>query len=164
MQAFPPTIVIRHRKENLKKCSLRGLEKREDFLFYRYPLQQPLACSNYVLLTLEAAEELTVSDNKCGLLLLDGTWRYAHAMQKALHLDTSIIKRRLPNQLVTAYPRRQHDCRDPKSGLASIEALVCAYVILGRSIKGLLDHYYWKDSFLEKNNSFLLECNFSSFA
>lgn len=37
MQSFPPTIVLRHRKENLKKCSLRGLESRQDFLFFTYP-------------------------------------------------------------------------------------------------------------------------------
>jgi pre-rRNA-processing protein TSR3 len=31
-----PTIILRHRRENLKKCSLRGLECRPDCLFFTY--------------------------------------------------------------------------------------------------------------------------------
>ena len=158
MQQHPPTIVIRHRKENLKKCSLRGLENRSDFLFLRYPLQMSVPLSNHILLTLEAEKELSPLDVGRGLLILDGTWRYAKAMEKALPFVASIEKKRLPSTPVTAYPRRQNDCSNPMAGLASIEAIVCAYALLGRKIDGLLDHYYWKDSFLEKNNIFLLEC------
>lgn len=150
MSSFPATTILRHRKENLKKCSLSGLEGREDFLFFRYPLQKPLLLSNYILLTLNAEEELAPSDAGCGILLLDATWRYAQAMEKNLPL-TGIVKKRLPNCYVTAYPRRQSDCAEPGAGLASIEAIVCAYALLGRPLEGLLDNYYWKESFLEKN-------------
>jgi len=159
--SFPPTIVIRHRKENLKKCSLSGLEGRSDFLFFRYPLQKSLFCNNYVLLTLDAEEELSAAEAHYGLLILDATWRYATGMEKALPRDASLKKRRLPQRLMTAYPRRQSDCSDPNSGLASIEAIVCAYAILGRNLDGLLDYYYWKDSFLEKNYSFLMNLSLS---
>jgi pre-rRNA-processing protein TSR3 len=155
---FPPTIVVRHRKENLNKCSLRGLENRSDFLFFRYPLQAPPPYEHYILLTLEAPEELCRSDHNNGLLVLDATWRYAKMMEKHLPESGSLKMRRLPHNLTTAYPRRQNDCSDPSCGLASIEAIVCAYALMGRSIEGLLNHYHWKDSFLEKNNSFLLNC------
>jgi pre-rRNA-processing protein TSR3 len=156
MSLFPSTIVIRHRKENLKKCSLSGLEGRKDFIFFRYPLEKPVSLSNYILLTLNAEEELAANDAGCGLLLLDATWRYAQAMEKALPMD-GVVKKRLPHPLITAYPRKQNDCVDPNAGLASIEAIVGAYAVLGRPLQGLLDHYYWKDTFLKKNESFLLD-------
>lgn len=155
---FPPTIIIRHRKENLKKCSLKGLEKRSDCIFLRYPLQQVPACNNYILLSLEAPKELSIEDADCGLLLLDATWRYAQTMEKQLVFSPAIRKRCLPKNLLTAYPRCQQGCSDPLRGLASIEALVCAYALLGRSLEGLLDHYYWRESFLEKNDQFMHNC------
>ncbi|MFZ0565817.1 MAG: hypothetical protein WAM28_06500 [Chlamydiales bacterium] len=150
MKDFPPTIVIRHRKENLKKCTLRGLEQRSDFNFFTYPTNRPFPIEDYILLTLDAPE-LTISDQTKGLLVLDGTWRYVQAMEQNLCLPSSLIGRSLPASLKTAYPRRQTDCSDPKRGLASIEAIVAAYSLLGRKIDGLLDNYYWKETFLEKN-------------
>jgi pre-rRNA-processing protein TSR3 len=151
------TIVIRHRKENLRKCSLRGLEKRSDFLFFRYPLEEIPPYAGAILLTLEASEELSINDRGSPLLILDATWRYAQIMEKNLPLAGSLKKRRLPSHFITAYPRRQSDCSNPACGLASIEAIVCAHLLLGLPIAGLLDHYYWRDSFLEKNRCFLLE-------
>ncbi len=156
---FPPTIVIRHRKENLKKCSLRGLETRPDFRFFRYPLQELPPYSDYVLLSIEGTEELTPQDSSSGLLIVDATWKYAQQMQKNLPDLGNLKLRKLPKKFLTAYPRRQNDCIDPESGLASIEAIFCAYAIMGRSCEGLLDHYYWQSSFLEKNQSNLLKFN-----
>lgn len=79
MQSFPPTIVIRHRKENLKKCSLRGLEQHKDFRFFSYP-KDPLPDLNGYFLLAVGAPPLTAEDKAHGLLLLDGTWRYAEKM------------------------------------------------------------------------------------
>jgi pre-rRNA-processing protein TSR3 len=101
-----------------------------------------------VVLTLDGAP-LEHSDKDHGLLLLDGTWRYAGQMSKIL--PSSLCRRSLPTHFQTAYPRRQDDCPDPTRGLASIEALYIAYQILGRDTTGLLDHYYWKEAFLQKN-------------
>ena len=156
MKSFPPTIIVRHRRENLKKCSLRGLEGRSDFLFFRYPLKQVLPCENYVLLSLDAEKELSHHDHQAGLLILDSTWRYAETMMRNIAFPNSVRKKRLPPNIQTAYPRRQEDCSDPSKGLASIEAIVSALIIMGRSIDGLLDHYHWKDSFVEKNRPLLL--------
>ncbi len=142
---FPPTIILRHRRENLKKCSLTGLETREDMRFFTYPKESLPDVAGYILLTMNAPL-LTTADAQRGLLLIDGTWKYAAQMSKAV--PKNVIERSLPAQFRTAYPRRQGDCPDPERGLASVEALYIAYGILGRSTEGLLDHYYWKDTFL----------------
>lgn len=149
MLPFPPTIILRHRRENLKKCSLKGLEKRADFIFYSYPWKNDLPdVSNYCVLSLQGPP-LTSADASCGLFLIDGTWRYAAKMAESL--PKTCEKRSIPSHFLTAYPRRQEDCEDPMRGLASIEALFIAFQILGRDIAGLLDQYYWKEDFLEKN-------------
>lgn len=150
MSSYLPTVILRHKKENLRKCSLKGLETREDLVFYTYPKDTLPTLSSYVLLTLEAPL-LTASDNQYGLFLIDGTWRHSEVMFKSLPKPSLFIPRSLPKELRTAYPRRQEDCSDPERGLASVEALFAAYQLLGRDPSGLLDFYYWKNAFLEKN-------------
>ncbi len=145
MLYFPPTIILRHRRENLKKCSLTGLETREDMRFFTYPKESLPDVSGYILLTMDAPP-LTIADTERGLLLIDGTWKYAAQMSRVV--PEGVIARSLPDEFRTAYPRRQGDCPDPERGLASVEALYIAYNILGRSTEGLLDHYYWKTGFL----------------
>jgi len=148
MQCFPRTLILRHRKENLKKCSLRGLESRGDIKFLVYPGGTLPDLSAYVLLTLNAPV-LTEADADKGLFLLDGTWRYAEVMHRWVSGQVPVIERSLPVDLCTAYPRRQDDDR----GLASIEALYAAYRLTNRDPAGLLDDYYWKEPFLAKNPS-----------
>lgn len=148
MSEFPPTIVIRHRKENLKKCSLRGLEERSDFLFFRYPLKKVPIIKSYILLTLDADIEISPQDSHHGLLIIDGTWKYAEQMTCNLSFPNTLIKRRLPSILRTTYPRKQTGCSEPDLGLASIEAIAAAYKLMGRDFTDLLDHYHWKEEFL----------------
>ena len=143
---YPPTIILRHRRENLKKCSLLGLENRSDFLFFTYP-QDPLPDLSAYLLLKVGAPPLTVCDAARGLFLIDGTWRLAEKMEKSL--TQQVEARSLPGHYRTAYPRRQTDCPDPEAGLSSLEALYLAYAILGRPVEGLLEHYHWKEPFLK---------------
>jgi pre-rRNA-processing protein TSR3 len=150
MFLFPRTIILRHRKENLKKCTLRGLEERPDFLFFTYPQDCLPDLSNYFLLSIDASP-LSETDKNLGLFLIDGTWSYTERMQRQLPRPHLFQKRSLPTYLRTAYPRRQEDCPHPSRGLASIEAIYAAHVLLGRSAEGLLNHYYWKEEFLKKN-------------
>lgn len=145
MFTFPPTLILRHRRENLKKCSLRGLEGREDLHFFTYPKDPLPDLSSYVLLTLDAPL-LSEEDKGKGVLLIDGTWRYAETMKRQLPRPHRFEMRSLPPTCTTAYPRRQEDGR----GLASVEALYVAYCILQRDAAGLLDHYHWKEDFLAK--------------
>jgi len=141
-------IILRHRKENLRKCSLHGLEEREDLLFLTYPLDPIPNLKSAILLSLNAPF-LTRDDRHLPLFLIDGTWKYAAVMERQLPQKTSWIRRSLPTHFRTAYPRKQTGCADPSRGLASVEALYIAYYILGYDTTGLLDHYFWKEEFLK---------------
>jgi pre-rRNA-processing protein TSR3 len=147
-----PTIILRHRRENLKKCSLAGLEKREDLSFFSYP-QDPLPDLSQHLLLKVGAPPLTLADHSRPLFLIDATWRLAQIMEK--QLPCKMESRSLPSHYRTAYPRRQSHCPDPYSGLASIEALYIAHLLLGRNVEGLLDLYHWKESFFQINKKYL---------
>jgi pre-rRNA-processing protein TSR3 len=146
MAPFPPTIILRHRRENLKKCSLHGLESHTDMHFLTYPKDPLPDLKNYLVLSL-VGPVLSPEECSFGLFLIDGTWRHAEKMAKSLPPDVQL--RTLPQSFKTAYPRRQEVSR----GLASIEALYIAYCILGRETEGLLDNYHWKESFISTNFS-----------
>ena len=141
----PPSLILRHRKENLKKCSLRGLETRSDIRFFTYPTDTLPSLEGYFLLSLDAPT-LSSNDVHLGIFLIDSIWNYAPIMAKTL---PTLPKRSLPAHIRTAYPRKQTGCSDPLRGLASIEALYAAYTILNRDTTGLLDHYHWKEEFLK---------------
>lgn len=148
----PATIILRHTRENLKKCSLAGLENRKGYQFFTYPKDALPELSSYILLKV-GAPPLTREDRSRGLFLIDGTWRLASVMeaQIPLAIKETMISRSLPDHFRTAYPRRQTACPDPEKGLSSLEALYIASFILGRPLDGLLDRYYWKDLFFELN-------------
>ncbi|MCH9634158.1 MAG: hypothetical protein S4CHLAM7_09010 [Chlamydiae bacterium] len=146
------TLIIRHKKENKKKCTLEPLKYKDEFQFYTYPGKFELPdLKPYVLLSIEAEKPLSMSDADKGIILLDGTWKYAQNMSKALFTNQPIVLRTLPKNFKTAYPRKQTHCLDPERGLASIEALYIAYRELGWCTKGLLDHYYFGENFLALN-------------
>ena len=144
-------IILRHRRENLKKCSLTGLEGREGLAFFTYP-EDTLPDLTGALLLKVGAPPLSIEDKDRPLLLIDGTWRLAAVMEKQLPMK--LEERSLPPGWKTAYPRRQTDCPDPEAGLSSLEALYIACLILKRPTEGLLDHYHWKDLFLQINQEF----------
>ena len=147
--AFPPTIILRHRRENLKKCSLRGLEQREDMRFLTYPRDPLPPLDGYVMLSMEGPQ-ISNADAALGLFILDATWRYAEVMERFVQKSGApVLLRSLPAHLKTAYPRRQEDCAHPDRGLASVEALYAAYFLMGRDVAGLLDAYHWKEQFLD---------------
>lgn len=145
---YPPTVILRHRRENLKKCSLRGLENRSDLLFFSYPEDRLPDFSTYILLKV-GAKELSPLDDHRGLFLIDATWRLAQVMEK--QLPWKLEERSLPSHYRTAYPRRQTDCPDPTTGLSSVEALFIAHKLLGRPTEGLLTNYYWSSNFAKLN-------------
>lgn len=157
MQSFPITQIIRHKRENKKKCSLQCLVGRPDFLFSIYPPRKIIPLdSEYLLLSIDG-EPLTPADSERGLLLLDGTWRYATRMKTYVDSKCKLETRSIPKGWKTAYPRRQEDCDHPENGLASIEALFIAYYILGRDTAGLFDNYHWKERFFELNKDRLVQ-------
>jgi len=58
------------------------------------------------------------------------------------------IRRSLPD-VATAYPRVSKVAQDPLAGLASVEALYLARVLLGVRDDTLLEQYHWREQFLE---------------
>lgn len=142
----PQTVIVRHHKERTVKCTVWPLRHRPDVLLLPYPIRTRPALEGYVRLAADGPP-LTSADADAGLLLLDGSWRYADAMTREF-LD--IVPRSLSGW-TTAYPRRSNWYEDPDNGLASVEALFVAYHILGRPTQGLFDAYRWGDEFLRVN-------------
>ncbi|PCI78586.1 hypothetical protein COB21_00420 [Candidatus Aerophobetes bacterium] len=158
----PSIIIYRHRRENKKKCTLEPLKSNTECSFFTYP-QEPLQATPHTLVLSMQGPPLTKNDRDRPLLIIDGTWRYAEKMQEQTPLIHTLEKRSLPACIKTAYPRKQEDCPDPDSGLASIEALFIARLILELPAKHLLDNYHFKRSFLEKNAQFLKTKKFEIF-
>jgi pre-rRNA-processing protein TSR3 len=146
---YPATLVIYHPRERRAKCTAVPLTGRQDVTFRRYRLEPLPDLTEYFRLGFSdsPAARLTPADASRGLLILDGTWRLVQRMERDL---TQVPVRSLPH-LETAYPRVSKLSADPPGGLATVEAIFVAYLILGRSLEGLLDHYRWSDEFLQKN-------------
>jgi pre-rRNA-processing protein TSR3 len=142
----PITIIVRHPKENPKKCSVLPLKGRADIHFLTYPAQFLPSLEGYIRLAAEGPP-LSRADSDSGILLLDGSWRWADAMTAAF----AQVPPRSLSGYQTAYPRVSKLGTDPANGLASIEALYLAYHILGRPSEGLLEHYHWAKDFLVRN-------------
>jgi pre-rRNA-processing protein TSR3 len=144
--SFPLTVIVRHTRENPRKCSILPLRGRPDVLLCSYPVRQRPPLEGYVRLAAEGPE-LSAADRELGVLLLDGSWRWAEVMNR----DFLDVPPRALHGYRTAYPRVSKQGTDPDNGLASIEALYVAYHILGRPTAGLLDHYRWGAEFLRLN-------------
>lgn len=142
----PPTIVVVHPKERRSKCSVAPLRGREDFIFWTYPRRGPQPLDNYVRLGI-GGELISPADAERGLLVLDGTWRWAEAMEA----DYAQVPVRSLPRIETAYPRVSKMFDDPDGGLATVEAIYAAYRLIGRDATGLLDHYHWAKEFLSRN-------------
>jgi pre-rRNA-processing protein TSR3 len=148
--AWKPTIVVVHSKERRSKCTVAGLRGDPRFQFVRHP-RRPVELDNYVRLGL-TGPVLSPADAQLGLLVLDGTWRWASRMERAY---AALPCRTLP-PLVTAYPRHSKVSDDPTQGLATVEAIYAAWVLQGRPTDRLLDGYPWSQPFLDANPWLLL--------
>ena len=147
---FPPTVIVVHPKERRSKCSVQPLRGRDGFVFWKYPRRGVESLEGYVRLGL-GGPQLTPADGERGLLILDGTWRYAASMER----DYAEVPVRSLGAWHTAYPRTSKLFEDPAAGLATIEALAAAYVQMGRGIEGLLDSYQWREEFLLRNRELM---------
>ena len=144
---YPPTVMVVHPKERRSKCTVEPLRGRSDFEFVRFPDPVPRSLDGYVRLGI-GGPVITDEDASSGLLVLDGTWKLAAKMEPDYaHLPV----RSLP-PLKTAYPRISKVFEDPAAGLATVEAVYAALLLMGRSVDGILDDYYWRDEFLQVND------------
>jgi len=141
-----PVTIIRHPKERRSKCSLTPLERRPDLTFLKWRPGWSFDASGYTLLRLDAPV-LSAADAGRPLLLLDSTWRLLPQLEAGLHGQAKA--RSLP-AVETAYPRVSKIAEDPLGGLASVEALYLAKLLLGERDDSLLADYHWGESFFRK--------------
>jgi pre-rRNA-processing protein TSR3 len=137
--------IIRHPKERRSKCSLTALEGRRDLEFHRARPGWEFDAGGFIVLGLNAPL-LSEADADRPLLLLDSTWRLLPDLEACLLGEPE--RRTLPS-VKTAYPRVSKVVPDPHGGLASVEALYFARLLMGGRDESLLADYYWRDSFLE---------------
>lgn len=172
-----PVVILRHPKERRSKCTLQPFRWKEGFFFHNAAPGFRYEATGHLLLAVDAppltpedgiwsAAERAAAEaawkggndpSQCAryatfarrpLLLLDATWRRLPSMAECVVGNP--LRRSLPSDLATAYPRRNQEGLDPDGGLASVEALYAALAILGHSEPALLDHYRWNEEFLAR--------------
>jgi rRNA small subunit aminocarboxypropyltransferase len=147
-------ILLRLNKESPRRCSLTPLRERHDLAIRWIPfaMGDQVEVGEVTLLHPDG-EELSPADAERPLLLVDSSWRdlprVLRGVQGQMHL------RRLPQGLVTAYPRKSKTFTDPAAGLASIEALHAACTLLGQRQDDLLNGYHWAAEYLNLNQELL---------
>ena len=140
-------LILRDPREAVAKCSLTPLRGLAGVRFVEYHPERRLAAGERVLLHPEG-ELLSPADRGRDLLLIDCAWRRVPSLLRTV--DGTLHARRLP-ALASAYPRRSKTFRDPELGLASVEALFAAAVLLGAPRPELLAAYRWREAFLAAN-------------
>ena len=138
-------VVIRHAREKIAKCSLRHLHERPGITFHKAIKHFEYDATGHLELAVDAPP-LSQADQGHPLLILDSTWRLLPELKACLRGET--VRRSIPGDIATAYPRVSRNFDDPAGGLASIEALYIACKILGYDDPSLLDGYHWRDEFL----------------
>ena len=121
------------------------LEGRADIRFLRARPGWTFDATGFTVLALEAPE-LSTEDANRPLLLLDSTWRLLPQLEACLVGEG--VRRTLP-PVESAFPRKSKIAEDPSVGLASVEALFLAKLLMGERDNTLLANYYWQSEFLE---------------
>ena len=140
--------VIRHPKERIAKCSLRHLHGRMGFAFLKASPNSSFDVSGCLLLDLDAPTLTEQDAANQPLIILDSTWRLLPQLTQ--RLTGTPLRRSLPANIRTAYPRTSKIIPDPAEGLASVEAIYTARRILGEDDPTVLEGYYWKETFLRQ--------------
>ncbi len=142
-------LILRDPRESTRKCSLTPLRGMQGIRFLEYRRERRYAVGRRVLLT-PAGELLQPADRGLDLLVVDCSWRRVPSLLATL--EGELLPRRLP-PLVSAYPRVSRTFADPTEGLASVEALYAASVLLGDPHPEWLRDYRFAAAFLEQNPS-----------
>ena len=140
-------LVWRDPREARVKCSLTPVAGLPGVRIVEVHGRGRLDAGERILLAPEG-QELTAADRGMGLLLIDCAWRKVGSLLR--RVDGDLHARRLP-RLVTAYPRKSKTYPDPEEGLASVEALFAATLILGEPRFDFLAGYRWREEFLGTN-------------
>jgi pre-rRNA-processing protein TSR3 len=140
-------LILRDPRESTKKCSLTPLRGMPGVRFVAHAKDRRIDASGRILLHPDG-EPLGVEDQGRGLLILDCAWR--RVPELLAQVDGDPPRRKLP-PLTTAYPRKSRTFLDPGEGLASIEALYAALLLLGEARPEILEGYRFADRFLAVN-------------
>ncbi len=156
--ATPEILILRLNKESPRKCSLTPLRQRGDarIRWMDCELGEAVEVGEATLLHPEG-ELLSVVDAARPLLLVDSSWRDLPRVLRGV--SGRLVRRRLPTELRTAYPRKSNWFADPTTGLSSIEALHAARTLLGAREDALLEGYRWKEEWLRANAALLERAN-----
>ena len=157
--------IVRDHKENKRKCTLSPLLDEEGFEFVdlRHPDRGPrrVEVPGGIVLAADAPpleptdrSVLQNGDASARIILIDATWaRVCKVLDRiSVMPGQSWLRRSIPTDVVTAYPRISKLYDDPKVGLASIEAIFAASVVLGAPRLDLLPHYRWAAEFVRLNH------------
>lgn len=141
-------VVVRHPRENTKKCSLSHLHGNPNFKSYTAFDGFSLDATGYLMLEMNAPE-VNLSDFGLPILLLDSTWALLPRLRAKISGDPQL--RSLPASIKTAYPRKSKLFED-LDGLDSIEVLYSALKIMNIPDPEILRGYIFAKKFLEINN------------
>lgn len=145
--------VLRHFRENVKKCSLRFLHDNPNFEFIKAKPPFEFDATGYTLLEIDAPQ-ISPADLGRPVLLLDSTWHLLPQLRRGI--TGKFVPRSLPSALKTAYPRKSKVFCDPSRGLATIEALYAALRLMGDTdFGGILENYRFAEDFLSTNRDLL---------
>jgi len=138
---------VRDPREARAKCSLTPLRGLPGVHFVEYHPGRRIDAGERVLLHPDG-DELGAADRGCDLLLVDCSWRRTSSLLRTV--DGVLHARALP-PFVSTYPRRSKTHPDPPRGLASVEALFAAALVLGPPRAEFLQEYRSRDAFLAAN-------------
>lgn len=146
--------ILVDKSESVTKCTILPLEYRTDFEIRRFTRNRPIASlSGDFLLHPEGrllSSPRDVSTQVKKISLIDCNWRRLGGILDHLERPWPELVR-IPEEFVTAYPRRNKQGLDPENGLATIEALFIAAAFSGVWDETLLKEYYFGSRFLEMN-------------
>jgi pre-rRNA-processing protein TSR3 len=140
--------------ENPRKCTIHPLRGRPDVCFRYFSGNKPIpAFQADCLLHIDGRCLSEVERGSLGSLgLIDCTWKKVPGVLQRLEKPLPRLVR-IPSGFETAYPRQNKQGLDPSGGLATVEALFIAAAFLGFWDESLLEKYYFKQAFLERNQA-----------
>ena len=144
-----PIKIIRYSRVDRKQCSLTALEGRVDLDFQSEKAIGKADLNGCVLLHPDGVE-LSEADKEKNIILADAHWKKALKIVTQLE-DKYTLERRGITGFSTAFPRTNGLKGDPVNGLRSCECLWVVKFLLGERDDSLLDDYYFKKEFFERN-------------
>lgn len=143
--------ILMDKKENPKKCTIHPIKSREDFRVRYFSKNQKIAAFQADCLLHINGQCLSKFHEKfTSIGLIDCTWRKVHGVLQRLEKPFPTLVK-IPENFLTAYPRKNQEGKDPSGGLATIEALFIASAFNKQWDETLLDKYHFKKQFLEIN-------------